>query len=174
MTSQKNKFLFSLLLISLYFLMEKHNFIEATWLLRPIVYCLAFLSASGNICALSGAILEKASIIQYQVTILMFMIVLCDVVAVSIVLIMAIGKRMTLTAIAPELLLSQKKFESILGPFWIYLLAILFHMTAAGMMCIIGVNKRYIAYLGDKNGFYAEQKRRLEEPPVEIFPQKDA
>uniref|UniRef100_A0A9J2PFW8 Uncharacterized protein n=1 Tax=Ascaris lumbricoides TaxID=6252 RepID=A0A9J2PFW8_ASCLU len=123
---------------------------------------------------LSGAILEKASIIHYQVTILMFMIVLCDVIAVSIVLIMAIGKRMTVTAIAPELLVSQKKFESILGPFWIYLLAILFHMTAAGMMCIIGVNKRYIAYLGDKNSFYAEQKRRLEEPPVEIFPQKDA
>lgn len=53
------------------------------------------------------------------------------------------GKRMTVTAIAPELLVSQKKFESILGPFWIYLLAILFHMTAAGMMCIIGVNKRF-------------------------------
>ncbi|KHN85712.1 hypothetical protein Tcan_03681 [Toxocara canis] len=121
---------------------------------------------------LSGVALEKASIIQYQITILMFMIVLCDTLAVCIVLIMAIGNRTSVTAIAPQLLISEKKFESVLGPFWIYLLAILFHMVAAGMMCILSINKRYVAYLDEKKSFYAEVKRHLEEPPVEVLPPK--
>ncbi|VDK43406.1 unnamed protein product [Anisakis simplex] len=163
---------FSVILIFLYFLMEKNGFIEASWLITPIVSCLAFLSAVGNICAFCGVILERASILQCQITILMFMIVLCDIIAVSIIFVMAIGSRTALTAKSPELLVSVKKFESLLGPFWIYLLAIMFHMTAAAMVGIMGVNKRFIVYLADKQSFYGERKQRLEEPKVEVLPTK--
>uniref|UniRef100_A0A914R3Z7 Uncharacterized protein n=1 Tax=Parascaris equorum TaxID=6256 RepID=A0A914R3Z7_PAREQ len=80
MTSQKNKV---------------GKFDENSMLYYPTACCeMLHASSAVYLCTalqLSGAILEKASIIQYQVTILMFMIVLCDVVAVSIVLIMAIG-----------------------------------------------------------------------------------
>ncbi|VDD97531.1 unnamed protein product [Enterobius vermicularis] len=88
--------------------------------------------------------MEETTVIKYQIIILIFMIVFCDTIALCIVLTMAIGKRSYITAQLPSVLISEKKFEHTFGPFWIYLTAISFHMIAAGMMCIIGISRRYI------------------------------
>uniref|UniRef100_A0A0N5AS53 Serpentine receptor class gamma n=1 Tax=Syphacia muris TaxID=451379 RepID=A0A0N5AS53_9BILA len=81
------------------------------------------------------------------------MIILCDTIALCIVLTMAIGNRTYITAQLPSVLISEKKFEKTFGPFWIYLAAISFHMIAAGLLCIIGVSRRYLKYLNDKKEF---------------------
>lgn len=51
---------------------------------------------------------------------------------------------MELTSKVPAFFVSTEKFCNLLGPFWIYLLAIMLHMTAAVLMCLMGVNKRLL------------------------------
>lgn len=63
---------FSLLLLFLYFVLEKHEYIEATWIFRPLVYFLAMVNTLCNIFALYGVIMEQTSVIKYQILILIY------------------------------------------------------------------------------------------------------
>uniref|UniRef100_A0A914QN98 Uncharacterized protein n=2 Tax=Panagrolaimus TaxID=55784 RepID=A0A914QN98_9BILA len=66
---------------------------------------------------------------------------------------MAIGKRNYATASIPGIFIDTDRVEYVLGPFWIYLIAIGLHMAAAGTMCFIGVYNRYLKFLREKTEY---------------------
>lgn len=102
---------------------------------------------------LVGVILERNVLVHCQIVILSGLVVVSDVVAFLLVATMAVGTRSRLTAQLPGYLFNEARLEALLGPFWIYLTAILFHMMAAATMCIIGINRRYSKYLGVSGWF---------------------
>jgi uncharacterized membrane protein len=91
--------------------------------------------------------MEKELFLCVQSTLLTGLVVISDLVALALVLTMAIGTRSKFTQRLPGYLVDADRFEAILGPFWIYLCAILFHMLAASITCLIGINRKYVQYL---------------------------
>ncbi|KAH7694115.1 Protein T10E9.8, partial [Aphelenchoides avenae] len=112
---------------------------------------------------LVGVILERNVLVHCQIVILSGLVVVSDVVAFLLVATMAVGTRSRLTAQLPGYLFNEARLEALLGPFWIYLTAILFHMMAAATMCIIGINRRYSKYLGDKSQYSQLTKSQIME-----------
>ncbi|CAD5228322.1 unnamed protein product [Bursaphelenchus okinawaensis] len=135
----------------LYHYFEENDFIHAVEVFRPALLFIGGANLVGIVFALAGAILEKKSFISFQSLLLTALVFLSDMVALALVTVMAIGSRSKFTQSVPSYLVNDKKFEALLGPFWIYLCAILFHMLAASITCIIGINRRYSKYLTDKN-----------------------
>uniref|UniRef100_A0A1I7YMC2 G_PROTEIN_RECEP_F1_2 domain-containing protein n=1 Tax=Steinernema glaseri TaxID=37863 RepID=A0A1I7YMC2_9BILA len=137
----------------LYYLMENNHYLSAIEVFRPATILLGMVNLVGIGCALFGVVLEKSALIHVQITLLIGLVTLCDLLAFLLILTMAIGNRMRFTATIPAYFFHTDKFERLLGPFWIYLSAIMLHMTAAGTMCVIGINRRYSEFLKDKNTY---------------------
>ncbi|KIH42849.1 hypothetical protein ANCDUO_27161 [Ancylostoma duodenale] len=76
--------------------------------------------------------------------------VFTDIIAISIVLIMAIGNRNKLTYSLPGHFVDERKFYAVLGPFWMYLGAITLHITVAVNMCFLQVLNSFISFLDEK------------------------
>ncbi|KAK0405108.1 hypothetical protein QR680_017799 [Steinernema hermaphroditum] len=136
----------------LYFLMESNHYLAAVEVFRPATMCLGLVNLVGIACALFGVVLEKSALIHVQITLLIGLVTLCDLLAFTLILTMAVGQRMRLTGAIPTFLFNTEKFEKLLGPFWIYLTAIILHMTAAATMCVIGINRRYSEFLKVRPG----------------------
>ncbi|TKR58445.1 hypothetical protein L596_029887 [Steinernema carpocapsae] len=137
----------------LYYLMENNHYLAAIEVFRPATICLGIVNLIGIGSALFGVILEKSALIHVQITLLIGLVTLCDFIAFLLILTMAIGNRMHVTGAIPGYFFHGEKFEAMLGPFWIYLVAIIMHMTAAATMCVIGINRRYSEFLKDKSTF---------------------
>lgn len=108
---------------------------------------LFFCNVIGLCCAFCGVLREKYKLVKVQTLILSCLVVLADFMSLCLVLIMAIGKRNYATASIPGIFIDTDRIEYVLGPFWIYLVAIMLHMAAAATMCFIGVYNRYLKYL---------------------------
>ncbi|VDN02136.1 unnamed protein product [Thelazia callipaeda] len=68
-----------------------------------------------------------------------------------IILLMAFGNKMEFTAKLPAKLVFVKKFSDLLGPFWIYLLAITMHIIAAVFMCLMSESSTFLSDSGKSN-----------------------
>ncbi|KAI1723126.1 hypothetical protein Ddc_07321 [Ditylenchus destructor] len=141
-----------------YYSLERNSFINAVEIFRPAVVFVVCVNVIGIICALVGVLLQHELLITAQISLLAGLVVISDLVAFILVAIMAFGSRTykrTLSstnhsASLPAYFVDEKRFEAVLGPFWIYLTAIVFHMCAAAIMCIIGIHRRYGRFLKDK------------------------
>ena len=66
---------------------------------------------------------------------------------------MAFGARIKVASqldarqLVQSLLVNENRWESLLGPFWPYLLAILFHMAACSLVCFMSIYRRYGLFL---------------------------
>ena len=59
----------------------------------------------------------------------------------------SLGYSMDAKTMVHSLLVNDHRWEAFLGPFWPYLLAILFHMGACAMICFVAVYRRYRKFL---------------------------
>ncbi|CEF68885.1 Hypothetical protein SRAE_2000353900 [Strongyloides ratti] len=134
----------------LYYMLEQQNYVSAIAVFRPALIFFGIVNLIGIFCALIGVFREQNIFLQVQITILTGLITFADVIALSLIFIMAIGSRSKTTSSIPGKLVNVDKFEVLLGPFWIYICAISLHMCAAAMMCFNGVNKKFSIYLQDK------------------------
>ncbi|KAE9547751.1 hypothetical protein FO519_009039 [Halicephalobus sp. NKZ332] len=144
---------FCFLLGFLYFYLDNSGFLRAVNICRMSMILLFFCNAIGLLCALFGILQEKIFLIHFQTMILTSLVVVADLMALCLVLIMAIGKKNYTTASIPGVFIDTDKIEFVLGPFWIYLVAIMLHMTAAATMCLIGVYNRYLKFLKSKKEY---------------------
>uniref|UniRef100_A0A915CTE1 Uncharacterized protein n=1 Tax=Ditylenchus dipsaci TaxID=166011 RepID=A0A915CTE1_9BILA len=165
--------IFVITLSILYYLLERSSFINAVEIFRPAVVFVICVNVIGIVCALIGVLMQQDLLITAQISLLAGLVVVSDLIAFLLVAIMAFGtrtnKQATLTsttgAASPAAyFVDEKRFEAILGPFWIYLTAILFHMCAASIMCIIGIYRRYGKFLKDK--FNYTRVHNFEQPRV--------
>ncbi|KAI6191130.1 hypothetical protein M3Y97_00194600 [Aphelenchoides bicaudatus] len=158
---------FLVILTCLYYFFEQNEFILAVEVFRPALIFVCIANLAGICCSLIGVFLEKELLVGMQSTLLTGLVVISDMVALSLVLTMAIGTRSKFTQQLPGYLVDADRFEAILGPFWIYLCAILFHMLAASITCLIGINRKYILYLKDKNDYKRLHSENAAELDVE-------
>uniref|UniRef100_A0A914DTH4 Uncharacterized protein n=1 Tax=Acrobeloides nanus TaxID=290746 RepID=A0A914DTH4_9BILA len=142
--------IFTIVVACLYYTLESRNFLNAIEVFRPAVVFIGLVNLIGIFCALIGVLLEREIFVQIQITFLCGLVVICDAIAFCLVFTMAMGKKLTLTEKLPKYLVNGDEFEKILGPFWLYICAILLHMTAASTMCILGINRRYTMYIQQK------------------------
>uniref|UniRef100_A0A7E4UVR9 Conserved plasma membrane protein n=1 Tax=Panagrellus redivivus TaxID=6233 RepID=A0A7E4UVR9_PANRE len=145
--------IFCCLLGFLYIYLDHSGFLRAVDICRTSMILLFICNVIGLICALVGVFLERIALVQLQTVILTSLVVISDLMALGLVLIMAIGKRNYTTANLPGVFVDTDRVEYVLGPFWIYLIAIMLHMAAAATMCSIGVYNRYLKYLRSKNDY---------------------
>jgi len=154
---------FLVILTCLYYFFEQNDFILAVEVFRPALVFVGIANLLGICCALIGVFMERELLVCVQSTLLTGLVVISDLIALSLVLTMAIGTRSKFTQRLPGYLVDSDRFEAILGPFWIYLCAILFHMLAASITCLIGINRKYMQYLKDKNNY-----ERLQADPMPV------
>ncbi|KAI6243642.1 Proton-coupled folate transporter [Aphelenchoides fujianensis] len=121
------------ILCFLYYFFEQHDFILAVEVFRPALIFVGIANLSGILCALVGVLMEREVLVSVQSALLTGLVVISDLIALGLVLTMAIGTRSKFTQRLPGYLVDAERFESVLGPFWIYLCAILFHMLAASI-----------------------------------------
>ncbi|KAI6210787.1 hypothetical protein M3Y96_00365200 [Aphelenchoides besseyi] len=139
--------IFLVILSCLYYFFEQNDFILAVEVFRPALIFVGIVNLSGICCALIGVFMEREMFVGVQNSLLTGLVVISDLIALSLVMTMAIGTRSKFTQRLPGYLVDADRFEAVLGPFWIYLCAILFHMLAASITCLIGVNRKYTQYL---------------------------
>ncbi|KAI6174083.1 hypothetical protein M3Y98_01151500 [Aphelenchoides besseyi] len=153
--------IFLVILSCLYYFFEQNDFILAVEVFRPALIFVGIVNLSGICCALIGVFMEREMFVGVQNSLLTGLVVISDLIALSLVMTMAIGTRSKFTQRLPGYLVDADRFEAVLGPFWIYLCAILFHMLAASITCLIGVNRKYTQYLKDKNDYSRLQSETL-------------
>jgi len=136
-------------LTAYYFYLVHNDYFTATWLTLCII-CLFFTQAIGISTTLIAVCFENPRLLSVQLFLYYFYIALADFCALTLILTMAIGKRSTFFVSIPERIFNTLRFEAILGPFWIYLVAILLHITAAIYLCFLVVHKGYRRFLLDK------------------------
>lgn len=102
--------------------------------------------------------MQQSLLISAQIALLAGLVIISDIIALTLIIAMAssgwnsnqkiyeIGS-IGANTFSSIYFVNEQKFESILGPFWVYLTAIIFHMCAAVIMCIIGVYRRYAKFL---------------------------
>jgi len=137
-----------------YFYLERSKFINTTDLVRPAVIFLITINTIGIVSASAGIYLKKHSLISVQITILTCLVIFADLVAFISVAIMAFGNKFVDNSkgyhnvkTIQSYFVNEVLFEAILGPFWIYLIAILFHLGACTLVCFIGVHRKYQKFL---------------------------
>ena len=59
----------------------------------------------------------------------------------------SLGHSLDAKSLVQSILVNDQRWEDFLGPFWPYLLAILFHMAACAMICFVAVYRRYRKFL---------------------------
>jgi hypothetical protein len=117
---------------------------------------------------LVGVCLQRDQLISVQITALLGLVCLSDLLAFVLgqlvfsslfqfiifcpVFTMAFGSRISLgnleaQQLVQSVLVNDRRWEALLGPFWPYLLAILLHMSACAMICFVSVYRRYGQYL---------------------------
>lgn len=135
--------------VTYYFLERRHYFVNVD-AFRPVVACMGTLYAAGTICAVIGVFQERRSLVHAHVTIVTSLMVFTDIIAIVIVIIMAIGNRLQYTHKLPQHFVDEHKFYAVLGPFWMYLGAIMLHILVAVNMCFLQVFNSFIGFLDDK------------------------
>uniref|UniRef100_A0A914GT67 Uncharacterized protein n=1 Tax=Globodera rostochiensis TaxID=31243 RepID=A0A914GT67_GLORO len=147
---------FVLLLSLLYLLLEQSQFINAVDVFRPGVAFVICTNLVGILCALVGVCSHREQYISTQISILIGLVLLSDLFALLIIFAMAFGARVQLAShltfqqFLHSFLIDERRWEALLGPFWPYLLAILFHMAACALICFTTVYRRYGQYLKHK------------------------
>ncbi|KAL3123945.1 hypothetical protein niasHT_001775 [Heterodera trifolii] len=147
---------FVLLLSLLYLLLEQSQFINAVDVFRPGVAFVICINLIGILCALAGVCFQREHYISAQISILIGLVLLSDFLALLIIFAMAFGSRVqfashfTFQQFVHSFLIDDRRWEAFLGPFWPYLLAILFHMAACAMICFMTIYRRYCQYLRHK------------------------
>uniref|UniRef100_A0A915MCE7 Transmembrane protein 18 n=2 Tax=Meloidogyne TaxID=189290 RepID=A0A915MCE7_MELJA len=136
-------FVFSLTLV--YLILEQSQFINAVDVFRP-----------GVGFVLTGVCLQRDLFISVQIMLLLGLVCLSDLFAFILVFTMAFGSRISLgnsldaKSLVQSVLVNDQRWEYFLGPFWPYLLAIIFHMTACAMICFVAIYRRYRKFLTRK------------------------
>uniref|UniRef100_A0A1I7TD18 G_PROTEIN_RECEP_F1_2 domain-containing protein n=2 Tax=Caenorhabditis tropicalis TaxID=1561998 RepID=A0A1I7TD18_9PELO len=126
-----------LLEVGVYFIMESKGYFVSNEIFRMIILPVATVYIGGAIIATFGILTKKRLLITIHTTITMTLMLLTDILAVSIILLMAIGKRSTYLNELPGHFVNERKFYSVLGPFWMYLGAISLHITVAVNMAFL-------------------------------------
>uniref|UniRef100_A0A8R1I578 Uncharacterized protein n=2 Tax=Caenorhabditis japonica TaxID=281687 RepID=A0A8R1I578_CAEJA len=126
-----------LLQIAVYFILENRGFFIAANVFRMVLLTVAVVYIGGAIIASVGILTERRLLVTVHTAITMSLMLLTDVMAVSIILLMAIGKRSTYLNELPGHFVDERKFYSVLGPFWMYLGAITLHITVAVNMAFL-------------------------------------
>ncbi|KAK6729687.1 hypothetical protein RB195_006624 [Necator americanus] len=143
--------MFMLVIMGLtYYALEKHGYFVNVDAFRPVVACIGTLYAGGVICAIVGVSRERKTLVNAHITIVTALMVFTDIIAISVVLIMAIGNRSKFTHSLPGHFVDERKFYAVLGPFWMYLGAITLHINVAVNMCFLQVLNTFISFLDDK------------------------
>nr|CAD2123614.1 unnamed protein product [Meloidogyne enterolobii] len=147
-------FVFSLTLV--YLILEQSQFINAVDVFRPGVGFVVIVNLAGIFCALTGVCLQRDLFISVQIMLLLGLVCLSDLFAFILVFTMAFGSRISLgnsldaKSLVQSVLVNDQRWEYFLGPFWPYLLAIIFHMTACAMICFVAIYRRYRKFLTRK------------------------
>ncbi|KAF1771023.1 hypothetical protein GCK72_002847 [Caenorhabditis remanei] len=126
-----------LLEVSVYFILESKGYFVTNEIFRMVILPVATVYIGGAVLAAFGIFLKKKLLITIHTTITMTLMLLTDILAVSIILLMAIGKRSTYLNELPGQFVNERKFYSVLGPFWMYLGAISLHITVAVNMAFL-------------------------------------
>uniref|UniRef100_A0A183BVS8 Uncharacterized protein n=1 Tax=Globodera pallida TaxID=36090 RepID=A0A183BVS8_GLOPA len=171
---------FVLLLSLLYLLLEQSQFINAVDVFRPGVAFVICTNLVGILCALVGVCSHREQYISTQISILIGLVLLSDLFALLIIFAMAFGARVQLAShltfqqFLHSFLIDERRWEALLGPFWPYLLAILFHMAAwmfsyADLMNNFGGPSPLDFVTG--NGYYMldEERPKREDEAVELL-----
>lgn len=58
-----------------------------------------------------------------------------------------VGSQLNVQQLVQSMLVNENRWESLLGPFWPYLLAITFHMAACALVCFMSIYRRYGLFL---------------------------
>ncbi|KAF7632300.1 hypothetical protein Mgra_00008309 [Meloidogyne graminicola] len=144
---------FVLFLALLYLILEQSQFINAVDVFRPAIGFIILINLSGIVCALIGVCLQRDFFISVQILLLLALICISDLLAFVLVFTMAFGSKISLgysfdaKSLVQSFLVNDQRWESFLGPFWPYLLAIILHMTACSMICFVAVYRRYRKFL---------------------------
>ncbi|EYB92126.1 hypothetical protein Y032_0197g1553 [Ancylostoma ceylanicum] len=121
-----------------------------TQVMHDFLFELLSMDASLRLPRIIGVSTEKKALVNAHITIVTALMVFTDIIAISIVLIMAIGNRNKLTYSLPGHFVDERKFYAVLGPFWMYLGAISLHITVAVNMCFLQVLNSFISFLDEK------------------------
>ncbi|CAJ0956615.1 unnamed protein product, partial [Mesorhabditis belari] len=128
-----------LLFVAIYWGMESHGFFIQKNYFRLVVASVATLYFAGITAAIFGVYLERRPLLNIQIIVLRSLMIFADMIALSIILIMAIGNRQKWIESIPSHFVNQKRFYNLLGPFWMYLGAISLHITVAGNMIFLKI-----------------------------------
>ncbi|CAI2322003.1 unnamed protein product [Caenorhabditis sp. 36 PRJEB53466] len=131
------QFLTMLLEVAIYFILESKGYFVSEHVFRTVILLVATVYIGGAVLAAFGILTKRKILITVHTTITMTLMLLTDVLAVSIILLMAIGKRSTYLNELPSQFVNERKFYSVLGPFWMYLGAISLHITVAVNMAFL-------------------------------------
>ncbi|CAL2028934.1 unnamed protein product [Caenorhabditis brenneri] len=126
-----------LLEVAVYFILESKGYFVSNDIFRMVILPVATVYIGGAIIAAFGIFTKRRLLITIHTTITMTLMLLTDILAVSIILLMAIGKRSTYLNELPGHFVNERKFYSVLGPFWMYLGAISLHITVAVNMAFL-------------------------------------
>ncbi|CAI5438905.1 unnamed protein product [Caenorhabditis angaria] len=136
--------------IGIYFMLENYGFFTNPSFFRLVIIPIAIVYIGGGILAIFGVLTRKRLLITVHSTITSTLMVLTDILAVSIIFLMAIGKRSDYLHNLHRGFVNEKKFYEILGPFWMYLGAIFLHATVA-------VNMAFLQPLNDFSKFVEKE-----------------
>ncbi|WKX92575.1 hypothetical protein Q1695_010536 [Nippostrongylus brasiliensis] len=143
--------LFLLVLLGLtYYILEQKGFLVNPEAFRPVVASMGTLYGIGAIAAVIGVATERRSLVNAHVTIVTSLMVFTDLIAVSVILIMAIGNRVEFTNSIPSHFCNEQKFYAVFGPFWMYMGAFCLHITVAINMCCMQPYNSFINFIEDK------------------------
>uniref|UniRef100_A0AC35TQN6 Uncharacterized protein n=1 Tax=Rhabditophanes sp. KR3021 TaxID=114890 RepID=A0AC35TQN6_9BILA len=115
----------------LYYMLEQKNYVASIAVFRPCLTLFGVLNLLGIFSAVAGVMTEKHILVKIQIVLLTGLITIADACALFLIGIMALGSRSPTAAALPSQLIDVNKFEILLGPFWIYICAIILHMCAA-------------------------------------------
>ncbi|CCD68110.1 uncharacterized protein CELE_T10E9.8 [Caenorhabditis elegans] len=134
-----------LLEVAIYFILESKGFFVSSGIFRMVLLPVATVYIGGAILAAFGILMKRRLFITIHTTITMTLMFLTDALAISIIFLMAIGKRSTYLNQLPGQFVNENKFYSVLGPFWMYLGAICLHITVAINMAFLQPLNEYSA-----------------------------
>ncbi|CAB3407467.1 unnamed protein product [Caenorhabditis bovis] len=126
-----------LLQLAAYFVLESRAYFLVPATFRMVIIPVATIYIGGAIVATFGVLTRRRLLVTIHSTITIALMVLTDILAVSIILLMAIGKRNAYLHQLPHNFINEKKFYDALGPFWMYLGAISLHITVAMNMAFL-------------------------------------
>nr|CAD2163651.1 unnamed protein product [Meloidogyne enterolobii] len=148
-------FVFSLTLV--YLILEQSQFINAVDVFRPGVGFVVIVNLAGIFCAVVNRCMFATRSFYFCPNYASSRTCLpLRFICLYLVFTMAFGSRIPLgnsldaKSLVQSVLVNDQHWEYFLGPFWPYLLAIIFHMTACAMICFVAIYRRYRKFLTKK------------------------